>query len=151
VNTGSPSQVVTVDTDKNEAVAKFPLDDDKGIETLVLDEAGQRIFVGFRGKPRILVLNLDSGKEITSVAIPDGIDDMFFDAKAKRLYASCGSGSVAVIRQVDADHYESVANVPTIKGAKTSFYDEDTKRLYLAVPRQPGKEGPEVWVYQAQP
>jgi hypothetical protein len=49
------------------------------------------------------------------------------------------------------DAYESVANVPTIMGAKTSFYDEDAKRLYLAVPRQPGKEGPEVWVYQAQP
>jgi len=42
------------------------------------------------------------------------------------------------------------AKVPTIKGAKTSYYDMATGRLFLAVPRQEGKEGPEIWVYQAQ-
>jgi DNA-binding beta-propeller fold protein YncE len=150
VNTGSPCQVAVVDTDKNEVVARYSFKADKGIETLVLDEANARIFVGFRGEPKIVVLDLDSGKELTSVTISEGIDDMFFDAKAGRIYASCGSGSVAVVRQIDADQYESVANVPTIKGAKTSFYDAVTRRLYLAVPRQAGKEGPEIWVYQAK-
>jgi DNA-binding beta-propeller fold protein YncE len=152
VNTGdSPCRVAAVDTDRNKVVATYPLDTQKGVETLVLDEANKRILVGFRGKPHIAVLDLESGKEITSVRIPDGIDDMFFDAKAKRIYASCESGSVAVIRQVDADHYEPVANVSTIKGAKTCVYDADTRRLYLAVPRQPGKDGPEIWVYKARP
>jgi hypothetical protein len=151
VNTTSPCQVLSVDTEKNEVVAKYPLEGDEGNETLALDEANQRIFVGFRGKPRICVLKLDSGKEITSVPIPEGVDDMFFDANSKRIYASCGSGSVAVIRQVDADHYESLGNIATVEGAKTSYYDPDTKRLYLAVPRQPGKDGPQIWVYQAKP
>lgn len=151
VNTASPCQVTVVDTDKNEVVARYPLKGDQGMETLVLDEAKKRICVGFRGEPRIVVLDLDSGKELTTVTIPEGIDDMFFDAKAGRIYASCASGSVAVVRQLDADHYESLASVPTVKGAKTSFYDALTRRLYLAAPRQPGKDGPEVWVYQAQP
>jgi hypothetical protein len=84
-----------------------------------------------------------------SVPTPEGVDDMFFDAKAKRIYASCGSGFVAVVRQTYADHYKSVAQVPTIKGARTSYFDPRTGRLYLAVPRQPGRGGPEVWVYQA--
>jgi DNA-binding beta-propeller fold protein YncE len=151
VNVGPPFQVVAIDTEKNEVAAAHSLKATKGIETLALDEANKRIFVGFRGEPRIVVLDLDSGKELTSVVIPEGIDDMFFDAKAKRLYASCGSGFVAVVRQTDADHYEVAANVATIKGAKTSFYDAATARLYLAVPRQEGKEGPEIWVYQANP
>jgi DNA-binding beta-propeller fold protein YncE len=151
VNTGdSPCRVAVVDTDENKVVATYPLDAQKGVETLVLDEANKRIFVGFRGKPHIVVLDLETGTKITSVRIPDGIDDMFFDAQAKRIYASCASGSVAVIRQVDADHYERVANVSTIKGAKTCVYDADTRRLYLAVPRQPGKDGPEIWVYEAR-
>jgi hypothetical protein len=152
VNTGPPSQVAVVDTDKNKVVANYLLGaDDKGIAPMALDEQNKRIFVGIRMKPRLIVLDLDTGKEVARVPIPDGADDMFFDAKAKRIYVSCGVGFVAVIRQVDADRYESVADVPTIKGAKTSCYDPDAHRLYLAVPRQKGKEGPEIWTYQANP
>jgi DNA-binding beta-propeller fold protein YncE len=149
VNVGPEFEVVVIDTDKNEVAARHPLKATKGIETLALDEDNKRIFVGFRGEPRIVVLDQESGKELTSLGIPEGIDDMFFDAKGKRIYASCGSGFVAVVRQLDADHYESVAKVETVKGAKTCFYDAATARLYLAVPRQEGKEGPEIWVYQA--
>jgi hypothetical protein len=139
-----------VDTKKNEVIERYPLKGERTIETLAIDEVHRRIMLGFRGKPSIVVLDCDSGKEVAAVAIPDGIDDMFFDAKGKRIYASCGSGSVAVLRQIDADHYESVGNVATIKGAKTSFFDETTGMLYLAVPRQEGKNGPEIWVYQAK-
>jgi DNA-binding beta-propeller fold protein YncE len=151
VNTSGPCQVVVVDTDSNKVITKYPLGGKEGNETLALDESGKRIFVGFRGKPRIVVLEQDSGREVTSVAIPEGVDDMFFDARAKRIYASCGSGFVAVVRQIDADHYKSVAEVPTIKGARTSYFHPGIGRLFVAVPRQPGREGPEVWVYQASP
>jgi DNA-binding beta-propeller fold protein YncE len=151
VNTSAPCQVAVVDTGKNKVITHYQLSGKEGNETLALDEAGKRIFVGFRGKPRIVVLAQGSGKQVTSVTIPDGVDDMFFDGRARRIYASCGSGFVAVVRQIDADHYESVANVPTIKGARTSYFDPGAGRLYVAVPRQAGKQGPEVWVYQARP
>jgi DNA-binding beta-propeller fold protein YncE len=150
VNVGPPYEVVAIDTDKNEVAARFPLKAAKGIETLALDEANKRIFVGFRGDPRVVVLDLGSGKELTSVAIPDGVDDMFFDAKAGRIYASCGSGFVAVVRQIDADRYELSGSVATVKGAKTSYYDSATARLYVAVPRQAGKDGPEIRVYESR-
>jgi DNA-binding beta-propeller fold protein YncE len=152
VNTGPPNQVAVVDTDKNEVVARYPLGgDSKGIGPLALDEANGRILVGLRAQPRLAVLDLDSGKAVATAPLPESADDMFVDAEAKRIYVSCGSGFIAVLRQVDADHYESVANVPTVKGAKTSFFDPALRRLYLAVPRQEGKEGPEIWVYQARP
>jgi DNA-binding beta-propeller fold protein YncE len=152
VATGSPCGVTVVDTDKNDIAAVYSLEKDKGIGPVALDETNGRIFVGLRGGgPRFAVLDLESGKEIASMPIPEGSDDMFFDAVSKRIYISCSSGFVAVIRQSDADHYESVAQISTIKGAKTSAYDPSAKKLYLAVPRQPGKEGPEIWVYQARP
>jgi DNA-binding beta-propeller fold protein YncE len=151
VNTGPPYEVAVVDTDKMEVISHFQLGGDKGIETLALDEGNHRVFVGFRGDPRVVALDQDSGKEVARVTIPDGIDDMFYDAKRKRLYASCASGFLAVISQVDADHYELVAKVATVERAKTCFFDPEDGRLYLAVPRQAGKEGPEVWVYDVKP
>ena len=140
-----------VDTDKAEVISHYPLGGDKGIETLALDEANHRVFVGFRGDPRVVDLDQDSGKEVARVAIPNGIDDMFYDARRKRLYASCATGFLAVIGQGDADRYELLARVPTVERAKTCFFDPEEGRLYLAVPRQPGKEGPEVWVYEVRP
>ncbi len=148
VNVGVPCQVAVIDTEKNELVARYPLDADKGIGPLALDEPGHRLLVGTRRNPRLAVLDQDTGKEIASVPIPEGSDDMFWDAESKRIYISCSSGFVAVIRQIDRDHYESVANIATVKGAKTSAYDPTAKRLYVAVPRQMGKEAPEVWVFE---
>jgi DNA-binding beta-propeller fold protein YncE len=150
VNTNPPNQVAVVDTGKNEAINHFALPGEKGVETLVLDENGGRIFVGLRGDPMVVMLDRESGKEIARVRIPNGIDDMFFDSKAKCIYASCSSGCIAVIRQGDADHYELLAKIPTTKGAKTCFFDPETDRLYLAVPRQKDKKGPEIWVYQVR-
>ena len=57
---------------------------------------------------------------------------------------------MAVIRQLDADHYELADKVPTAKQAKTSLYDADTGRLFVAVPRQEGKPGPEIRVYRVR-
>jgi DNA-binding beta-propeller fold protein YncE len=149
VNVGLPNQVVVIDSDKNEIVARYPVQGtSKGIGPLALDEPNGRIFVGLRANPRLAVLDIDSGKEIASLPIPETADDMFLDAQVKRIYISCNSGFVADISQIDADHYAPVATVATAKGAKTSFYDPAVKRLYVAVPRQPGKAGPEIWVYQ---
>jgi len=50
----------------------------------------------------------------------------------------------------DPDHVEVVEKIPTAKGAKTSLYVAETGKLYLAVPRQEGKDGPEVRVYRAK-
>src|SRR5262249_670500 len=116
---------------------------------LTLDEANRRILVGLRREPRLAVLDLESGTERASVPIPEGSDDMSLDAQTKRIYISCSSGFVAIIRPIDADHYESLPNHATVKGAKTSAYDPTPKPLYIGVPRQAGKEAPEVWVYQA--
>jgi hypothetical protein len=81
-------------------------------------------------------------------AIPEDIDDLFYDAKNKRLYASCGAGALTVIRQRDADCYETLETIPTAKLARTCFFDPAGERLYLIVPRQEGEEGPTIRVYR---
>jgi DNA-binding beta-propeller fold protein YncE len=148
LNIPSPSQVVVIETDKNEVINRFPLKLAEANFPLALDEANHRLFIGCRKKPMIVIMDSETGAEITSVDIPADTDDVLFDAKRKRIYASCGEGFIAVIAQTDANHYEVVDKVATVKDARTSCLDPETGKLYLAVPRQPGKPGPEIRIYQ---
>jgi DNA-binding beta-propeller fold protein YncE len=151
VNIPKPSQVAVVDTEKNEVVNKFPLTLAEANYPLAFDAHGGRLFVGCRTKPTVLVLDVKTGKELASVEIPADIDDLFYDAKRERLYASCGEGFLAVLQRKGADHYEVVERVATGKLARTSHFDPDSSRLYVPVPRQKGKDGPELWVFQVKP
>lgn len=151
LNIPSPSQVVVIDTEKNDVIKSYPLKLAAANYPLALDETNHRLFIGCRKKPTVVVMDSETGTEITGVPVPADTDDLFYDARRKRIYVSCGEGFLAVLRQADPDHYELLEKVPTIKDARTSYFDPETGRLYLAVPRQPGKEGPEIWVYQARP
>ncbi|SRR5579883_727685 len=151
LNTVDPTRLVVVDTDKNNVLHRYPLKLADRAYPMAVDEADHRLFLGCRNKPSVVIVDSETGKEVTSVAIPEDIDDLFYDAKNKRLYASCGASELAVIRQRDADHYENVESIPTAKLARTCFFDPAGERLYLIVPRQEGEEGPSIRVYQPRP
>jgi len=148
MNTVEPTRLVVVDTDKNEVLQSHPLTLADRAYPMAVDEANHRLFLGCRNKPSVVVMDSETGQEVASVAIPEDIDDLFYDAKNKRLYASCGAGTLAVIRQRDADHYETLETIPTAKLARTCFFDPAGERLYLIVPRQEGQEGPTIRVYR---
>jgi hypothetical protein len=95
-----------------------------------------------------VVMDTESGNEISAVDIPADTDDVFYDARRKRIYASCGEGFIAVIKQTDPDHYELQEKIPTVKDARTSYLDAESGSYYLAVPRQRDKAGPEIRVYE---
>lgn len=146
--------VIVIDTDQDKVIGRYSLAPSGTNAALAIDEPNHRLFVGCRKPPALVVLESDSGKVIASVPIPGDVDDLSFDPKRKRILASCGAGAIAVIRQVDADHYEPAGVVSTVSRARTSIFDAETGRLYLAVPRttdRPQQETPEVWVYEARP
>jgi DNA-binding beta-propeller fold protein YncE len=150
VNAKDAGLVVAIDTRKDEIIARFPVAPAGVNAALAIDEPDRRLFVGCRRDPSLVVMDSDSGKVVARVPIPGDVDDLYFDAKGRRIYASCGDGAIAVIRQVDPDRYESLGAVPSVKGARTSVFNPEDGRLYLAVPRRterPEQENPEVWVY----
>ncbi|HEY2787577.1 MAG TPA: hypothetical protein VGJ05_21655 [Fimbriiglobus sp.] len=149
VATPEPCQVVVVDTARNEVVQVFPIQKSGGAHPIALDEANHRIYLGCRKEPMIVVMDTETGKEVGGAKIPEGVDDLYFDAGTKRLYASCGEGFIAVLKVGEADRVELQEKLPTAAGARTSLFVPETGRLYLAVPRQEGKDGPEIRVYQA--
>jgi hypothetical protein len=151
LNTPSRPQVVVINAATQAVEKVYPLTAASANFPMALDETHHRLLVGCRRPARMVVLDTESGREVTSVTIPGDTDDLWVDAAQKRIYVSCGEGYVAVIRQVDADHYEPVARIPTARGARTSYYDPASHRLYLLVPKHAGSAGPEVWVYETTP
>jgi DNA-binding beta-propeller fold protein YncE len=146
--------VVVIDTEKDEVIGRFPVAPAGTNAAVAIDEPNHRLFIGCRKNPALVVMDSDTGKIVASVPIPGDVDDLSFDARQGRIYASCGEGAIAVVRQIDADRYESLATIPTIKGARTSIFNAGDGQLYLAVPRRkdhPEQENPEVWAYRARP
>jgi DNA-binding beta-propeller fold protein YncE len=142
--------IAVIDTDKNEVVKTYPMKMGGSPHPLALDEPNQRLYVACRKKAALVVMDTESGKELSSLEIPGGVDDLWLDAKRKRLFASCGDGFLCVLKPVDGDKVEMVEKMETPKGAKTCLYVPETGKLYLAVPKQEGKDGPEIRVYQVK-
>ena len=114
---------------------------------MALDEANYRLFIGTRDPARLIVIDTDSGKVISSLNIAQDPDDIFYDVAKKRLYISCGEGIINIIQQQDANHYNSVENISTALGARTSLFVPELNRFYVAVPQQGGQES-EIRVYK---
>ena len=148
VNCLKPGQVAVVNLDKNEVAAKYPLTRAEANYPLAFDADGKRVFVGCRKPPKVVVLDADSGKELSDADIPGDIDDLFFDPKRKRLYASCGEGTLAVLEE-GAKGFAVVEKIPTSKLARTCLFDAASGRLFVVLPWTDEKTPPELRVYRA--
>lgn len=151
LNVPDTNEVVVIDTQKYQVTGSYHLKMAGGNHPLAIDEANHRLFVGCHKEPKVVILDSDSGKEIASVPIAEDCDDLFFDAKHKRIYVSCSEGYLVTIGQKDPDHYEVLEKLPTAKEARTCLFVPEQNRLYLGVPRQEGKQGPEVRIYEVKP
>ena len=146
--------VIAIDTEQDKIIGRFSVAPAGVNAAVAIDEPNHRLFIGCRKNPSLVVMDSDTGKVVARVPIPGDVDDLSFDARRGRIYASCGEGAIAVIHQIGADRYESLAKIPTVAGARTSVFSPDAGKLYLAIPRRadrPDQENPEVWVYQALP
>ena len=151
VNLRSPSVVAVIDLGKNEVVERIKLTKTDTNGPLAYDDKAGLLFVGCGGKaPMIIEVDAKSGMELASVVIPAGIDNLHFDSKRNRLYASCGDGCVAVVEK-KGDAFALIAKVETAPKAKTSAYHSGSGRLYVGVPRVQGTEAPKVLVYEVRP
>ena len=144
------NRIIVIDRVARKVSSTWPITMGKTCVTLALDEAHHRLFAGCRSG-QIVVFDTASGKELQALSINQGIDDLDFDAKSKRLYAACpaGEGSIDVYLQKDADHYQSLAQVPSGPGARTAELVLKLKRYYAAAP-QHGDVVAKILEYQIQ-
>jgi hypothetical protein len=150
VNTHQPAQVAVVDLGTLEVADKIPLTLAEANYPMALDLARQQVFVGCRKKPAVVAIDAAARKELYAVDIPGDIDDLFFDAKRDRLYATCGDGFLVVLERGDG-RFAVTEKIPTRKLARTGLFDPDGSRLFVVLPRRDQDDGPSVQVYRAKP
>jgi len=147
-------KVGVVDREKHEQTAAWPLKGVPGVVALALDETHHRLFGGSRNPPMLIVLDTESGKQITELDGVEGIDDLWYDAEHNRIYASGGRGAAAgfvyLYQQKDADHYELIAKVPTRANAQTSIWVPQLNRYYVSASAN-DKEEAAILVFEPQP
>jgi DNA-binding beta-propeller fold protein YncE len=147
-------KVGVVDREKREETATWPLTGVPGVVALALDETHHRLFGGSRNPPMLIVLDTESGKQITQLDGVNGIDDLWYDAERNRIYASGGRGAAAgfvyVYQQKDADRYELTAKVPTRANAQTSIWVPQHNRYYVSASAN-DKEDAAILVFEPQP
>jgi DNA-binding beta-propeller fold protein YncE len=136
VNLPKSRKVVVVDREKHTIVATWKTGMAFANYPMALDERDHRLFVVTRLPARLLVFDTNTGTIIQKLSAVGDCDDVFYDSKRKRIYASGGDEGISVFEQKDADHYLELARIATVKGARTSFFSPELDRLFLAVRRE---------------
>ena len=150
VNDASKNLVAVIDRKTRTQVASWPVTKGQRNVAMALDEANHRLFVACRSG-EIVVFDTRTGKELQSLAIANGVDDLIFDPATKRIYASCGAGRGAtfVYQQQDADRYKLLAKMSTGPAGKNELLVPQLRRYFVTVPPQAASPGA-VYVYQTQ-
>src|SRR5262249_6656122 len=132
VNLPGSRKVAVVDRETHSVITSWGLGLTLGNYAMALDQPEHRLFIVSRVPARLVVLDTASGRVIHKIDAVGDCDDIFWDASRKRIYATGGDGAISVFEQQDADHYKEIARIPTVKGARTSFFSPDLGRLYVA-------------------
>ena len=138
VNNRAQNQVTVIDRWKNKIVGSWPVTKGKDNVAMALDEQRQRLFVGCRSG-NVVVFDTNTGKELQTLTITKGIDDLQYDVASRRLYA-VGGGATDIFQQIDADHYRSLGTIPVGPNAKTARLVANLNRYFVAVPQATGGE-----------
>lgn len=150
VNMTGKDAVGVVDREKHTVTMTWPTGQvAKHLVAMAFDETDHRLFVTTRTPGKLIVLDSDSGKVVSSLPCVSDNDDAIYDSANKRIYVS-GSGFVDVYHQKDADHYDQIAHVATAFKARTSILAPGQKRYYLGIPHR-GTTAAAVRVYDVVP
>lgn len=143
------SHVAVVDLEKRAVVGQWPITGGPVPHTAGLDPVHHRLFVGSRliahtgdvggghqHEPgRLTVMDTETGKVVQGLDSIGGADDLQYDAATGRIYFAGTTGTVAIFKEMDADHFELLGKVPTGAISKTGLWVPELKRFYSAVPR----------------
>lgn len=134
---------------KTGAVTKWKISGHNNAHALALDEGNHRLFAASLQPGRLTVVDTQSGEVVATLACILGVDDLWFDAARKRIYAP-GAGAIDVFQQVDPDHYTALARIQVGAGAGSTSFHLRTRTqdsLFMSWPNMLPQGGSEVLLF----
>jgi len=131
VNSEDTAEVVVFDPQSLEVKHRFPIGVAKTPTGLAYDAKTNRLFIGCRNEPKMVVMDAATGKVITSFPLGAGVDFGAFDPSASLIFFSCGDGTLSIYHEKSANEYEDAGPVKTQPSAKTMAFDPKTKKIFL--------------------
>lgn len=150
INVPGVKEVIVADRKTRRVRTALPMTKFKSNFPLALDETNNRIFIGCRSTPRLVVLDKQKGHELANREISSDTDDLFYDATRQLLYISCGEGFIDVLSASPTQPLKRIQKIPTRSGARTSFFSANLDRFFVAVPNR-ARDPAEIRIYQPQP
>lgn len=129
-NLEDKSEVVELDPRALTVVARWPLAPGESPSALAMDPVSRRLFVGCHNQ-KLVVMDADNGKVVTTLPIGRGVDAARFDPGTDFVFASCGDGTTTVIHEGKGDHFEVVDTLQTRRSARTMELDPATHEIFL--------------------
>jgi DNA-binding beta-propeller fold protein YncE len=128
VNIADKDEVAVVDTKAMKVVARWPTGPGKRPTGMSMDRATRRLFIGCRND-KLIVMNADDGKIVADFPIGAYVDATAF--RGGLVFASCGDGTLTIIRELSANKFEPAQVVKTELGARTMAVDTTGEMVYL--------------------
>ena len=135
VNVPDKQQVEVIDLIKKLVIDRWKITEAKSNFPMSLDAENHRLFIGCRRPAKLLIINTQIGKLITTVETDSDVDDVFYDQLNKNIYLSCGGGNIDIIKQQTLDIYQPLGKVSTKSGARTSFMVPQLNCMIVAIPK----------------
>lgn len=131
VNVPDAREIAVVDHASGKQVASWKAPDARSNFPMAVIDDGTAIASVFRSPARLVIFRQASGEIAAALPTCSDADDVFFDAKRRRLYVSCGEGAVDVIGW-DGKAATELARITTTSGARTSLFVPQLDRLFVA-------------------
>jgi DNA-binding beta-propeller fold protein YncE len=129
-NLEDKSEVVQIDSRTLQVLNRWSLAPGESPSGMTVDAVHHRLFVGCRNR-KLVVMNSDTGKVVTTVPIGDGVDANRFDPATDLVFSSNGDGTLTIVHEDSENAFSVIASVPTQRGARTMELDPKTHRVYL--------------------
>ncbi len=122
-----------IDTKTLAVKATYPLSPCGKPTGIAYDAANARVFTGCRTNKGLSVVDVASGKVITTLPIGAGVDAVVYDPATKLIICSNGDATATIIKQSSADDYSVSQTLTTQVRAKTMALDKSTHKIYFSV------------------
>ncbi len=122
---------------------------------LAFDVRNHILFAACRNPAKMVILNSDTGKIITTLPLGTGTDGATFNPATAEAFSSQGDGTLTIVKETSPTQFAVEQTVQTRTGAKTLTLDTRTNRILLitadfdpppppAPGAQPARRGPMV-------